>query len=483
MGTRTWARRPAITGTLLLGALLGSTTGTAAQTVRGLVAEQLSLAPVHGAAVVLYRIGDDEELIAVRRAMTDSTGAFALEAGPGRYRVQAEFEGTSSPLSQRLELSAGAEPPDLALVLPSSLLRDALTCGAEGGEGTAAIVGVVRDPEFDMPLPGAMVVATWRQGPITRRLETSSDTRGLYRLCPPGDAGDVTLRSYLLGEWVDQGRLEIEGPSMLVHDLVVGTPMVHGPAADPLRQRILREAEARGLGDVRGRVLDRETRAPLRAAEIGLTGKARMTVTDEAGRFALIGLDPDVYTLEVRSLGYEASSSPVTVEPGMEVVLELHVAPRAVEIEGLTVTARPAAIEAERSSPFRRDIVFGEGMAEEEARGAYALDILRRSSPGLRVTETNSEMGRMVCVSTNRRIMGLMEGGSPCAEVVWDGVRVPEGAFLLSFTPASMIESIEFITPVQAQILFGIGGRTSNGVVVVYTRGRGPWASPLRDVR
>ena len=72
-------------------------------------------------------------------------------------------------------------------------------------------------------------------------------------------------------------------------------------------------------------------------------------------------------------------------------------------------------------------------------------------------------------------------GGCASAQVVVDGMRIPDGPEFLLRTPASEIESIEFVTPVQAQILYGIGGRTANGVVVVYTRGRGPYASPLRN--
>jgi predicted transcriptional regulator len=68
-------------------------------------------------------------------------------------------------------------------------------------------------------------------------------------------------------------------------------------------------------------------------------------------------------------------------------------------------------------------------------------------------------------------------------QVVVDGIKIPDGPEYLLRTPASEIESMEFVSPVQAQILYGTGGDTSNGVVVVYSRGRGPYASPLRNRR
>jgi hypothetical protein len=65
------------------------------------------------------------------------------------------------------------------------------------------------------------------------------------------------------------------------------------------------------------------------------------------------------------------------------------------------------------------------------------------------------------------------------AQVVVDGVRIPDGADFLRTTPASEIESIEFVSPIEAQGRYGLG--SGNGVVVVYTRGKGPYASPLRN--
>ena len=78
---------------------------------------------------------------------------------------------------------------------------------------------------------------------------------------------------------------------------------------------------------------------------------------------------------------------------------------------------------------------------------------------------------------------GLLPSDEGCAnaQVVVDGVRIADGPDFLLRTSASQIESIEFVTPVQAQITYGIGGDTTNGVVVVWTRGKGPYASPLRD--
>jgi hypothetical protein len=215
---------------------------------------------------------------------------------------------------------------------------------------------------------------------------------------------------------------------------------------------------------------------------VRLQSTAYQTVSDESGRFAFAAIPPGSYTLEIRSLGYAVTSEPVEVPRGKDVSIGLRVAPQAVELEGLVVTARPAAEEVVRVTPFRRNVVYGEMMAEEEDRGALAFETLRRSAPGIRVTETWRDAGPpILCIEANRRVQNFGQRGCSQAQVVVDGMRIPDGAEFLQRTPASEIESIEFVTPVHAQILYGIGGNTSNGVVVIWTRGKGPYTSAKRN--
>jgi hypothetical protein len=234
---------------------------------------------------------------------------------------------------------------------------------------------------------------------------------------------------------------------------------------------------------------------------VRILGTPHQALTDDAGRFMFRDLTPGSYTLEIRNLGYAVESDTVEIPPGKDVTLTLGVAPQVVELEGFEVTTRSALEQVTRLTPFRLDVAFGEMMAIEEERGAKAFEILRRTSPGLRVTETYREFGPpTVCIQTNRRIQSitdprvvargtrvdLIDTSNPSCDnvqVVVDGIKVPDGPEYLLRTPASEIESMEFVSPVQAQILYGTGGDTSNGVVVVYSRGRGPYASPLRNRR
>lgn len=462
------------------------------QAVAGMVVEQVSLNPAGGALVTLFRAGGPEgELEPVAVTATDGEGIFLLEApGPGTYRVQADHEGLASPLSGSMRLAAGEEVIDLALMVPSRLLFMAYGCQAgvpqdDASPGGAALVGVVRDTLAGVVVPNAWVTARWHDGGQARSLQASADASGRYVICGvPATAGTLRVQGQILGKLSSWDEVEIHGPSVVFHDVGLQLETLQSRHSTSVTQeRILQEAAARTLGDMRGQLLDRMTDSPIPYAVVRLEGTGHQALTNEDGRFLFVGLQPGHYTLEIRHLGYDARSGEVEVPSGQDVFLRLRVAPRAVELEGIEVSARSAVREITRLTPFRRDIVYGEAMALEEERGALAFEILRRSSPGLQVRESYKEgIGREICVQTNRRVHRL-RGGSSCenVQVILDGVRIGDGADVLLRTPAAEIESMEFLPPSHAQIMYGTGGNTANGVVIVYTRGKGPYASPLRN--
>lgn len=475
------------------------------QVIQGLVAEQLSLAPANGAVVVLLRLIEPDRLEPVGMTTTDNNGAFSIAVPePGVYRIQADLDGLATPLSPRMELAAGDDDvTDLALLLPSPLLHLALECQVEAGEGTAAVVGVVRDPDTDVALPDALITATWQDGLTIHRLEAASGPSGRYRICGmPAGAGTVRFQAQLMGVSSAQGEVDIKGTSVIFHDIAISLASSADQPKDVIQEQILLEAAAHTLGDLHGRIRDQLSGTPLPYAIVRIVGAPHQALTDDRGQFVFDDINPGSYTLEIRNLGYAVTSEPVEIPAGRDVILTLSVAPQAVELEGLEVTTRSAVEQVRRLTPFRLDIAFGEAMAVEEERGARAFEILRRSSPGLRVTEVNRGQGPpTVCVQTNRRIQSLTDvkaltndrsdifdsalPSSKCdnVQVVVDGVKIPDGAEYLLRTPAVEIESMEFVQPIQAQILYGAFGNTSNGVVVIFTRGKGPYASPLRNRR
>ncbi len=473
----------------LLGALLAFPPGAAGQVVGGVVVEQVSLTPARGAVVTVLRVNAmTGELEPAAVTTADGEGAFVVTLpGPGDYRAQADADGLTSPLSPPLALAPGDTLLDLALVVPSRLLTMAYECAVEEVEAAAVVVGHVRDPASDVVLPTAQVTASWRDGDVLRWGEAETDAAGRYRICGVSPAaGAVRLRAELLGHRSPWEELPVDGPSVVFHDIPLGirTRPAAGPQ-DVIRDRILLEAAARGLGDLSGQLHDQMSGTPMPYAVVRMEGTAHQALADAEGRFIFEGIQPGAYALEIYNLGATVRSDPVEVPPGQNVFVGLRVASQVVELEGLVVTTRSAVEQITRLTPFRKDILYGEAMAEEEERGARAFEVLRRASPGLRVREVNQERGpTWVCIESNRRVHRIINE-PPCeqVEVIVDGMRDPEGALTLRSLPASEIESIEFLPAIQAQQLYGTGGNTANGAVVVYTRGRGPYASPLRNRR
>jgi hypothetical protein len=467
-----------------------------AQTISGLVAEEVSLVPVPHAVLTLFEVRDGA-LLPVVTGASDDSGAFHLQApGPGRFQVQAEHDGLSSSVSDVIEVSRGDVVDDVALLVPSRLMMMAYRCLDEEAGAGAAVVGTLRDRASGIALPEAVVTARWLEGPgrAPGFATGASDGAGRYRLCGVAP-GRVAFRASLLGREGADEEVDVPAAAVVIHDMEIEVGSVGRGGRDVVQERILVESAARGLGDLTGQIVDQGTDAPVRQAIVRIRGTGFQGITDGEGRFAFPDLRPGVYLLEIQHLGYSVQTSEVEVPAGRDVQLRLRVAPRAIEIAGIEVRSRRAMDESARLTPARRDVVYGSAMAREERRGASVADILRRSSPGLQVTEIYREFGPpILCISSSRRIQGLVPrapeptdliGQPNCNEtnpqIVLDGVRIDD-LDVLRTLPSSEIESIEFLTPLQAQITHGIGGRTSNGVIVVYTRGRGPYVTELRNV-
>jgi hypothetical protein len=474
---------------ILSGALIAAAPASA-QSVSGLVAEQVTLAPVPGAVVTAFQASAGNgslESVAVTR--TDEDGYFELDLPEaGTFRIQADLDGMLSSLSDPVQVGADQVVDDVGLVVPSRLLLMAYECHAEVGDEHVTVVGLARDPNADVVLPNVRVEARWFDGSQNRVLAGESDAGGRYRICGvPADAGFVQLQGQLLGRMSAVEEVELTAPTLVFHDVDLPLATAAGTTQPGvIQERILLEAAARGLADLSGELVDQGTGTPIQQAVVRIQGTSLQALTAADGRFSFEGVRPGSYLLEIRHLGYNVESDEVDVPAGQDVFLRMRIAPQAVELAGIEVTTRSAVEEITRLTPFRRDIVYGEAMLEEEERGARAFEVLRRGSPGLQVREIHQAVGPpILCIQSNRRVQGLTGGGCDMVQVVVDGTRInaEEAGDFLRTLPASEIESIEFLPPSEATIMYGTAGNTSNGVVVVHTRGKGPYASPLRDRR
>jgi len=141
-------------------------------------------------------------------------------------------------------------------------------------------------------------------------------------------------------------------------------------------------------GVISGRLVDRESRNPIRGAHIALLGSRRGFASDSEGRFAQDSLDPGNYLVQVRAIGYVRASWVVQLRMG-EVHAEVFELERlAVQLEPVTVERRPG-FAAERMREFERRRASGRGhfiTADQiEHAKPRALSDLLRNVPGVRL--------------------------------------------------------------------------------------------------
>jgi carboxypeptidase family protein len=157
-----------------------------------------------------------------------------------------------------------------------------------------------------------------------------------------------------------------------------------------------RGAGQQRTGVISGRLVDRESRSPIRGALIALLGSRRGFASDSEGRFARDSLSAGNYVLQVRAIGYVGASWVVQLAEG-----EVHA--DVFELERLPVLLDPVAVERrpsfaeERLRDFERRRAAGRGyfLTEEQIAqaGPRTLGDLFRNVPGVRMQCRGSTAG------------------------------------------------------------------------------------------
>jgi outer membrane receptor protein involved in Fe transport len=214
----------------------------------------------------------------------------------------------------------------------------------------------------------------------------------------------------------------------------------------PLAAQAQRPAGATASGTVAGTVLDAETGEPIISASVAVWAEERLvtgSITGPAGDFAIEGLRPGPYHVEVSFLGYEPQRfEDVTITPS-ESRVELgtvRLAPAAQALDGVEVAAEREAIQ------FQVDRTVYSARDNPVAESGSATDLLE-NLPSVEV-----DIEGNVSLRGNQNI-AVQVNGRP----------VPvSGEFLASFLqqmPANAIDRIEVIpNPSAANDPDGMGG-------------------------
>ncbi len=210
-------------------------------------------------------------------------------------------------------------------------------------------------------------------------------------------------------------------------------------------------AAAQRPGEIAGRVVEAGTAAPVEAAAVEVPQLGVRAWTDGAGRFRLRGVEPGLYRVRVSRSGYAARQVEAEVRNGEEAWLEVRLAPAAVALQAVRVTAE--AEPAEGGTRVTRD--------EIEAAGARtAAEVLERV-PGVVVRSTGA---------TGAQTVSIRGSTADAVLVVVDGVPLNDpvtGEADLAAVPA---QSIERVTVLPGARGARYGPRATAGVVLIETR-------------
>ncbi|MGQ0816126.1 MAG: carboxypeptidase regulatory-like domain-containing protein [Gemmatimonadota bacterium] len=239
------------------------------------------------------------------------------------------------------------------------------------------------------------------------------------------------------------------------------------------------------------RLLDWDSGNPIVNANVLLMGVNIRALSDAEGRAIFQSVPIGKHELKIEHLAYPGFSDTVTVNHD-RLLFEIRVPKSAIIIEPVAAKALSAVARARLARGSRADILVREQLAALENRARHIGDLVRIFQ-GLKVREIYYPNGgplRGVCIESGRSAPALRRRLHNCNSVlvVVDDVPmrqpdlpdmrdwIPEA--LLHIAPA-MVESIEFLPAAEAGARYGTG--SSDGVVVIYTRGNGPYAKQPRN--
>jgi hypothetical protein len=164
-----------------------------------------------------------------------------------------------------------------------------------------------------------------------------------------------------------------------------------------------------------------------------------------------------------------------------------------------TLQAQARSRPADREGGFQRmsHVLSGERLALLERHGTAFVNVAREFS-GLRTREYMDRDGRYhTCIESTRRVAsmgGAMESGAtimggrgreqtPCEwiVIVLDNVIIDDPGTSLRGLNLTHFESVEYLPPADAGFRYGVKGAA--GVLVLWSRGRGPHLDEARNQR
>ena len=327
-----------------------------------------------------------------------------------------------------------ARCPSWRFVTAAAFLVGALAGGTrDAGAQTINMEGYVTHAETGEGLQNAVV------GIPELKIWDLSDSTGLFHLVgiTPGTYRFIALRRGFF--WVDQDVRFAEAGELDIS-------MEPENEDDPI-----------GPGAIVGRVVQQGSNRGIDGVEITIIPTNQTATTDSRGRFEIRDISAGAIGMEMRRIGYQPRTDTLLSFPGTTLEVEIAMSEQAIQLDPITVTARPVFLEA---SGFFRRANQGSGSqftrAEIQRIAPIFLSRLFTRVPGVR-----ADRGRMgdVVITSNR--------GGGCELEIWlDGMRMP--GFSIDTYPVDWVEAVE--------VFHGVGVPSEFfsrcGVVLIWTRMR-----------
>lgn len=209
--------------------------------------------------------------------------------------------------------------------------------------------------------------------------------------------------------------------------------------------------------------MDQTTRAPVQGARVTLLGTRHQTGSDSAGRFTQSGLSAGAYFLEVRAIGYGATSWLVRLRDGETIDTVFELPAVEYELDPIVVTGRPTLAQR-RMQEFERRRLERRGVfiTTEQIKSTNAvtlMDVLR-NVPGVRLMCT--ARGCQVRMTRSAR------GGGCQPDWVVDGLPATHSSAPSMFTVGIVgIEIYRSLTETPPEFL---KSDSQCGTIVIWTR-------------
>ena len=418
-------------------------------TVIGLVYDSTTSTPLANANVAVHGTNAFSE--------SDEDGQFRLEDVPAGEHTVVFFHPRLGTLGvnatpQRVVV-ADRTISEVYLTVPSRATILSGWCSAEPGEGDTSVGGVVTDAITGVPLPRARVTAFGEASGVLQRRRVVREARtgnsGEFRLCHLDSSEPLTVMVVFGSS--EAMPFDITRPGPRIHDVAIHI-------ADPVT--------------ITGAVIDYATEAPIPGAHVQLVGSNHSEFTDSGGTFGFVGVPPGRQIIETSMIGYAPRLDSLTVFSNEALGLEIPLATEAIVLDPLVVTGRRQ--ERVFTTPGTRFSGLTEAQVDSIIPRVLDFASLARAArvPGLSITETmlanafgDPQVG--VCIEMQRN-RGRNPNACNMVEVRINDGPVPDpGFFLLDLNPQD-VARIQFITPLEAGLLYG--DRGANGVLLIYTR-------------